>query len=57
MTMKEAHEAVPHSYAFCDIYSFKGDQVAELTVFVIKTDGTNADQETRKQVAAQSSER
>ncbi len=36
MTMKEGGKAVP--YAFCDVYRFRGDKIAELKAFVIKTD-------------------
>ena len=50
MMMQESKEGVPHSYAFCDIYRFKADQVAELTAFVIRTDRTKAHEETRKEV-------
>ena len=42
MMMKTAKETAPHSYAFCDVYRFKGDRVAELTAFVINTDKTKA---------------
>ena len=38
MMMKSGQDAVAHSYAFCDIYRFTGDKVAELTAFVIQTD-------------------
>jgi uncharacterized protein len=38
MTLKnESGEAVPYSY--CDIYRFRGDKIAELRSFVIKTEG------------------
>jgi len=50
MMMQESKEDLPHSYAFCDIYRFKGDQVAELTAFVIRTDRSKAHEETRKEV-------
>jgi ketosteroid isomerase-like protein len=36
-------ESVPHSYAFCDVYRFHGDKVAELTAFVIRTDKARHD--------------
>jgi pectate lyase len=37
MTMKENGVAVP--YAYCDVYRFRGDAVAEMKSFVIKTAG------------------
>ena len=49
MMMKTRHESEAHSYSFCDIYRFQGDRVAELTAFVIKTDKSNAREETRKE--------
>jgi uncharacterized protein len=49
MMMKTQHETEAHSYSFCDIYRFHGDRVAELTAFVIKTDKSNAREETRKE--------
>lgn len=38
MTMKEEGKVVPYSY--CDVYRFKGDRIAEMKSFVIKTGGT-----------------
>jgi ketosteroid isomerase-like protein len=35
MTMKENGAVVP--YAYCDVWRFRGDKVAELRAFVIKT--------------------
>jgi uncharacterized protein len=35
MTMTEEGRAVP--YAFCDVYRFSGELIAELNAFVIKT--------------------
>jgi uncharacterized protein (TIGR02246 family) len=51
MTMSETRDATPHAYSFCDIYRFKGDQVAELTAFVIRTDRTKAHEDTRAEVS------
>ena len=51
MMMKTSKDAVPHSYAFCDVYRFKGDKVAELTAFVIRTDQTRAAREDTRQEA------
>ena len=36
MTMKNK-EGKPESYAYCDVYRFRGGQIAELTAYVIKT--------------------
>ena len=38
MTMQERKNGPAIPYSFCDIYRFAGDQVAELTAFVIRTD-------------------
>ena len=38
MTMQEKKNGPSIPYAFCDIYRFAGDKVAELTAFVIRTD-------------------
>jgi len=38
MTMQERKNGPAIPYAFCDIYRFAGDKVAELTAFVIRTD-------------------
>ena len=38
MTMPEKKDGPAIPYAFCDIYRFAGDRVAELTAFVIRTD-------------------
>lgn len=37
MTMK-GKDGKPGSYAYCDIYRFAGDKIAELNSFVIKTE-------------------
>ena len=38
MLMRETKNGPAIPYAFCDIYRFAGDKVAELTAFVIRTD-------------------
>jgi ketosteroid isomerase-like protein len=38
MTMQEKKNGPSIPYTFCDIYRFAGDQVAELTAFVSRTD-------------------
>ena len=38
MLMQEKKNGPSIPYAFCDIYRFAGDKVAELTAFVIRTD-------------------
>jgi len=38
MTMQERKNGPSIPYAFCDMYRFSGDKVAELTSFVIRTD-------------------
>lgn len=43
MTMKEKDGAVGH-YSYCDIYTFKGDKVAELSSFVVKAKSEAEDQ-------------
>jgi uncharacterized protein len=40
MTMKEDGKVVPYSY--CDLYRFRGDKIADLRAFVIKTSQTAA---------------
>jgi len=50
MRMKDGKDGIAHSYAFCDIYRFKGDQVVDLTAFVIQTDKARAREETRQEV-------
>ena len=42
MVMPEKKNGPPIPYTFCDIYRFEGDQVAELTAFVIRTDKAGA---------------
>ena len=44
MQQKKNSPAIP--YAFCDIYRFEGDNVAELTAFVIRTDKAGTDDRT-----------
>jgi ketosteroid isomerase-like protein len=41
MTMQQKKNGPSIPYAFCDIYRFDGDKVAELTAFVIRTDKAN----------------
>jgi ketosteroid isomerase-like protein len=41
MTMQEKKNGPSIPYAFCDIYRFAGDKVAELTAFVIRADRAN----------------
>ncbi len=36
MTMKDIN-GKPESYSYCDLYRFRGDKLAELRAFVIKT--------------------
>jgi uncharacterized protein len=38
MVMQGRKDSPSIPYAFCDIYRFSGDKVAELTAFVIRTD-------------------
>jgi ketosteroid isomerase-like protein len=40
MTMEENGAVVP--YAYCDVWRFEGDKIAELRAFVIKTKGAAA---------------
>jgi len=49
MIMKMKKEGVAHTYAFCDIWRFVGDRVAELNAFVIRTDRTASPEETRQE--------
>lgn len=37
MTMKDK-DGKPASYAYCDVYEFRGGKIAKLTAFVLKTD-------------------
>lgn len=37
----EDENGKPISQAFCDVYLFRGDKIAELTAFVMKTEATN----------------
>ena len=50
MMMKGRKEPAAHSYAFCDVYRFKGDKVAELTAFVIRTDQARAHEQAAREV-------
>jgi uncharacterized protein len=43
MTMAERKNGPAVPYAFCDIYRFSGDKVADLTAFVIRTDKAKSD--------------
>ncbi len=40
MTMDEKGQAVP--YAFCDVWRFRGGEIAELKAFVVKTGSVTA---------------
>jgi len=40
MTMNEKGSEVPYSY--CDVWRFRGEKLAELKAFVIKTDGATS---------------
>ena len=53
MMMRDSKEGTPHSYAFCDIYRFQGDKVAELTAYVIRTDKTKAEAPSSRSSVAQ----
>jgi ketosteroid isomerase-like protein len=46
MVMQEKKDGPPIPYAFCDIYRFAGDKVAELTAFVIRTDNARTANQT-----------
>lgn len=46
MSMQETKGGPAVPYAFCDVYRFAGDKVAELTAFVIRTDKPRADNQT-----------
>jgi uncharacterized protein (TIGR02246 family) len=50
MMVKGRKEPAPHSYAFCDVYRFTGDKVAELMAFVIKTDQARAHEQTAREI-------
>jgi ketosteroid isomerase-like protein len=52
LTMKDSKDGIVHTYQFCDIYRFRGDQVVDLTAFVIRTDKTRAHDETRQEVGS-----
>ena len=41
MTMNENGTVVP--YAYCDVWRFSGDRIAELKTFVIKTDSASSE--------------
>jgi uncharacterized protein len=46
MVMQEKQGGPSIPYAFCDVYRFAGDKVAELTAFVIRTDKSRAGERT-----------
>ena len=46
MTMAEKQNGPSIPYSFCDIYRFRGDQVSELTAFMIRTDKAGARERT-----------
>ena len=56
MLMQEKKDGPSIPYAFCDIYRFAGDQVVELTAFVIRTDkartGDRATNESKQMASA-----
>ena len=56
MLMQEKENGPSIPYTFCDIYRFVGDEVAELTAFVIRTDkastGDRAANESRQMATA-----
>ena len=49
MLMPEKKNGPSIPYAFCDIYRFEGDKVAELTAFVIRTDKAGTGDRTRSE--------
>ena len=49
MLMPEKKNGPSIPYAFCDIYRFEGDKVAELTAFVIRTDKAGTADRTRNE--------
>ena len=49
MLMQEKKNGPSIPYAFCDIYRFEGDKVAELTAFVIRTDRAGTGDRTRNE--------
>jgi ketosteroid isomerase-like protein len=51
MRMPEEKNGPAIPYTFCDIYRFKGDKVAELTAFVIRTDNTATRARSERQMA------
>lgn len=56
MVMQERKDSPSIPYTFCDIYRFRGDKVAELTAFVIRTDkahrGDRATNEAKQMASA-----
>jgi ketosteroid isomerase-like protein len=57
MMMQETKSGPSIPYTFCDIYRFAGDQVVELTAFVIRTDRTRAGDRTADDVTQVASAR
>jgi uncharacterized protein len=49
MTMREKESGPLVPYMFCDIYRFAGDQVAEVTTFVVRTDSAGTGDRTRNE--------
>ena len=51
MLMQEKKDGPAIPYAFCDVYRFAGDKVAELTAFVIRTDKSREKTSNERQTA------
>jgi len=49
MIMRDSKGGSAHTYSFCDVYRFEGDQVVELIAFVIRTDKARAHDEPRSE--------
>ena len=49
MIMNDSKGGSAHTYSFCDVYRFEGDQVVELIAFVIPTDKASARDEAPKE--------
>jgi len=43
MTMK-GEDGSPVEYGFCDVYTFDGDRIADLTSYIVKTGGKDEEQ-------------
>ena len=55
MLMQEKKDGPSIPYAFCDVYRFAGDQVVELTAFVIRTDKARTGDRTANDAAQMAS--